>query len=128
MGPQQGVRALTPDNAMPASCPDNPACDTALVIRHVVTFRWQPETTPDDIAAVEAGLRELPAAIPQIQRYTFGRDVGINDGNFQFAVVADFASADDYVVYRDDPQHRSLIEERIRPHVAERVAIQFEVS
>ena len=98
------------------------------MIRHVVTFRWKPETSADDIAAVEAGLRELPAAITQIQRYTFGRDLGINDGNFQFAVVADFASADDYVVYRDDPQHRRLIEERIRPHIAERVAIQFEVD
>jgi Stress responsive A/B Barrel Domain len=98
------------------------------MIRHVVTFRWKPETTADDIAAVEAGLRELPAAIPQIQRYTFGRDLGINDGNCQFAVVADFASTGDYVVYRDNLQHRSLIEERIRPHIAERVAIQFEVS
>ena len=98
------------------------------MIRHVVTFRWKPETTADDIAAVEAGLGELPAAISQIQRYTFGRDVGINDGNFEFAVVADFASADDYVVYRDDQKHRSLIEERIRPHIAERVSIQFEIA
>jgi Stress responsive A/B Barrel Domain len=98
------------------------------MIRHVVTFRWKPETTADDIAAVEAGLRELPAAISEIQHYTFGRDLGINDGNFEFAVVADFASTDDYLVYRDDPQHRGLIEERIRPHVAERVAIQFDVA
>ena len=98
------------------------------MIRHVVTFRWKPDTTAGDIAAIEAGLGELPAAIDEIQRYTFGRDVGINDGNFQFAVVADFASADDYVVYRDDPQHRKLIEEHIRPHIAERAAIQFEFS
>jgi Stress responsive A/B Barrel Domain len=115
------------DHARHGPAPET-ACDTAPMIRHIVTFRWKPETTADDIAAVEAGLRELPAAIPQIQRYTFGRDVGINDGNFQFAVVADFASADDYVVYRDDAQHRSLIDERIRPHIAERVAIQFEVT
>ena len=114
MGPHQGVHALIRD--------------TAPMIRHVVTFRWKPDTTADHIAAVEAGLRELPAAIPQIERYTFGSNVGINDGNFQFAVVADFTSADDYVVYHDDPQHRSLIEERIRPHIAERVAIQFEVE
>ena len=98
------------------------------MIRHVVTFRWKPEITADDIAAIEAGLRELPAAISQIQRYTFGRDLGINDGNCEFAVVADFASTDDYVVYRDDPQHRRLIEQHIRPHLAERVSIQFEVD
>lgn len=96
------------------------------MIRHVVMFRWSEEMTPDDLTAIEAGLRDLPAAIDAIQRYTFGADIGINEGNFQFAVVADFASTDDYVTYRDDPQHRRLIEERIRPHIAERVAIQFE--
>ena len=50
----------------------------------------------------------------------------INDGNFDFVVVADFASADDYLVYRDHPLHRALISERIAAHVAERAAVQFD--
>jgi hypothetical protein len=98
------------------------------MIRHVVTFRWAPDTTADDIAAIEKGLGTLPGEIPEIRRYTFGRDAGVNEGNFAFVVVADFDSVDDYVVYRDHPVHRAFIEEHIRPNVAERAAIQFEFN
>jgi Stress responsive A/B Barrel Domain len=98
------------------------------MLRHVVMFRWTPETTAEDIAAVEAGLGQLPGQIPEIERYTFGADAGINEGNFQFVVVADFASQDDYLVYRDHPVHQAFIAERIRPHLAERGSVQFETA
>ena len=98
------------------------------MIRHTVMFRWKPGTTTADIAAVAEGLGGLPAAIPEIRDYRFGHDLGINDGNFDFVVVADFADADDYLVYRDHPLHRALIAERIAPHVAERAAVQFDTD
>ena len=66
------------------------------MIRHVVMFRWKPETTPEDVAAIEEGLRKLPVEVPEIQRYSFGADEGLNEGNFDYVVVADFASADDW--------------------------------
>jgi hypothetical protein len=96
------------------------------MLRHVATFRWTDSTTDDDIAAVEEGLAGLPAAIPEISVYRFGRDAGINDGTFDFAVVADFETAADFLVYRDHPTHKALLAERIAPHVAERASIQFE--
>jgi hypothetical protein len=96
------------------------------MLRHVATFRWTDSTTDDDIAAVEKGLAGLPGAIPAISDYRFGRDAGINEGAFDFAVVADFETAADYLVYRDHPTHMALLAERIAPHVAERASIQFE--
>jgi hypothetical protein len=98
------------------------------MFRHVVMFRWTPDTTPADVSAIVEGLGGLPGAIPELREYRFGHDAGINPGNFDFAVVADFQSADDYVVYRDHPLHRALIAERITPHVAERAAVQFDVA
>jgi hypothetical protein len=98
------------------------------MIRHTVMFRWKPGTTTAAVAAVTEGLGGLPAAIPEIRDYRFGHDLGINDGNFDFVVVADFADADDYLVYRDHPLHRALVAERIAPHVAERAAVQFETD
>ena len=95
------------------------------MFRHVVMFRWTPDTTPADVSAIAEGLGGLPAAIPEIRDYRFGDDAGINAGNYDFVVVADFESADDYLVYRDDPLHRALIAERIAGHVAERAAVQF---
>jgi hypothetical protein len=98
------------------------------MIRHVVMFRWKPETTADDVAAIEEGLSKLPGEIPEIHRYTFGADAGINEGNFDFVVVADFASTEDYRVYRDHPVHRAFIAERTAPNMAERSAIQFAID
>jgi hypothetical protein len=96
------------------------------MLRHVATFRWTDSTSDDDIAAVEEGLAGLPAAIPEISTYRFGRDAGINEGTYDFAVVADFETADDYLVYRDHPTHKALLAERIAPHVATRASVQFE--
>ena len=98
------------------------------MIRHVVMLRWKPEIGPDHVSTVQEGLAKLPSIIPEIHRYTFGPDLGINEGNFHFSVVADFASPDDYAVYRDHPVHQALIEGHIRPNIVERASIQFELD
>jgi hypothetical protein len=98
------------------------------MIRHVVMVRWKAGTPDGHVAAVEERLGKLPGEIPEIQRYTFGADLGINEDNFDFSVVADFASRDDYVVYRDHPVHRAVIEELMRPNIGDRAAIQFELE
>lgn len=98
------------------------------MIRHVVLFRFTPGTTPADINAIVEGLSGLPRAIPEIVDYRLGRDLAVNDGNADFAVVADFADADDYLAYRDHPLHRGLLAERIAPHVEARMAVQFEIQ
>jgi hypothetical protein len=97
------------------------------MLRHVVMFRWTEDTTSEDVNAIQEGLGGLPGAIPEIRAYAFGRDVGINEGNYDFVVVADFHDVDDYVAYRDHPVHQAIIAERIRSHVAARAAVQFDL-
>lgn len=96
------------------------------VLQHVVLFRWREDITPEAVAAVESGLAALPPAIPEIRSYRFGADAGLGAGGWDFAVVAGFDSADDWAVYRDNPQHQAFIAECIQPWVAERAAVQFE--
>ena len=98
------------------------------VFRHVVLFRWKPETSDVDKGAVREGLAKLPAEIPEIRAYQFGDDARLADGNFDFAVVADFDSEADYLVYAAHERHQRLIAERIRPLLAERVAVQYAVQ
>jgi stress responsive alpha/beta barrel protein len=95
--------------------------------RHVVLFVWSSAATEEQKATVAERLRELPGVIPELQRYEIGADAGINEGNFDFAVVADFADRDAYVVYRDHPYHRQIIAETIKPIVAERAAVQYDL-
>ena len=73
------------------------------------------------------GTRRPPGQIPEIRDYRFGPDLGINEGNHQYAVVADFDSVDDYLVYRDHPAHLTVIAEAIRPILAARAAVQFAI-
>ncbi len=97
------------------------------MFRHVVLLRWVPEATPDEVLALERAFTALPGLVPEIRSYVFGTDAGINEGNFDEVVVADFDSVDDYLVYRDHPDHVALINDLIRPILAERAAVQHEI-
>ncbi|QYC45410.1 Stress responsive A/B Barrel Domain protein [Nonomuraea coxensis DSM 45129] len=97
------------------------------MIRHIVLFTWTDDATDEQKATVTAELRKLPDAIPELRSYTVGPDVGINQGNHAYGVVADFDSVDDYIVYRDHPRHQAVIAEHIKPILGARAAVQIEV-
>jgi len=98
------------------------------MIRHVVMFRWEPEVDEAHIASVAAALDAMVPQIPSIRAYTHGRDLGVNVGNHDYVVVADFADVDGYLAYRDHPVHTQLIADHIAGRVAERAALQFEIG
>ncbi len=98
------------------------------MIRHVVMFRWNDAVDAAHVGVVGARLDALVEAIPEIRSYHHGADVGVNDGNYDYVVVGDFASLGDYLVYRDHPAHRALITELIAGRVTDRAAVQFELA
>lgn len=63
-----------------------------------------------------------------MQAYAHGADAGVNDGNFDYVVVGDFASVDDYLVYRDHPEHRAFLAQQLTGRIAARAAVQYHVS
>lgn len=97
-------------------------------VQHVVLFRWKEGVGPVHVSAATKALATLPALIPQIKSYSFGPNLGINPGTYDFAVVAEFDSADDYLVYRDHPDHRAFIAAYTADFVSERAAIQFPID
>ena len=74
-----------------------------------------------------AEVARLPSLVPSLRAFHAGADLGLNQGNFDFAVTADFDDADGYVAYRDHPEHRAIISQFIQPIAAQRVAVQYEV-
>ena len=89
-------------------------------------MRWIPEATQEQKQRVTAELSRLPALLPVLRAYRMGADLGVNEGNFEWAAVADFDNLEGYLTYRDNPEHRAIIAEFIRPIMAERAAIQYE--
>ena len=93
------------------------------MFRHVVLLTFD---GPADVAeGIAASLTSLPGLIPEIRSYQIGLDAGINPGNASLAVIADFDDQDGYLVYRDHPEHRRVIDEQITPVLTSRSAIQF---
>src|SRR4051794_560250 len=94
------------------------------MFRHVALLRWQPDAPAHARAVAVEAIRALPSTIDVIRAYSVGTDGGETEGNFDVAIVADFDDADAYVVYRDHPSHRRVIDEVVRPILAARTAVQ----
>ncbi len=98
------------------------------MLRHVALFRWKPETTAADVSRVEAALHQLPNKIPCIRSFRFGRDVGVQDGNADFALVADFTDQEGLAIYANHPDHQAVLQKLIWPIMAQREAIQYVID
>ena len=98
------------------------------MIRHVVMFRWNTGVDEAHVAATTAAFAALPAQIPQIVSYAFGRDLGLAAANLDYSVTGEFASVDDFVAYRDHPAHQALLQSFIVPFIQERHAVQFSIG
>ncbi len=98
------------------------------MLRHVVLLDWRDGTTSDQVRAVVDALATLPARIPEIRSYHFGRDAAIAAGNSDFVVVADFDDRDAFMTYQEHPDHVAVLNEKIRPILASRAAVQFELD
>jgi hypothetical protein len=97
------------------------------MFRHVVLFSWRDDATETQKHAMAGELRKLPSVIDAIRLYHVGPDAGINPGNRDFAVVADFDDADGYLAYRDHPAHREVVQAYVNPIVASRSTVQYEI-
>ena len=97
------------------------------MIRHIAMFTLKddaPEGTTDHL---EEGLFLLAQTIEEISAYTYGPDLELRDGTWDFAVVADFATAADFRAYAEHPDHVKFIQERLTPVLKDRASLQFEL-
>jgi hypothetical protein len=69
-----------------------------------------------------------PGADPGDPLVKFGPDMGVNAGNWDFAVVAEFDSIDHQIIYRDRPEHQRVITELIAPIRADRASVQYDAG
>jgi hypothetical protein len=97
------------------------------VIRHVSVLTFVDSVTDKQVQAVADALATLPSRLPVLKAYSFGPDLGINEGNASFVVVADFETLEGYLAYRDDPEHQRILAELIRPILASRAAVQYDL-
>jgi hypothetical protein len=94
--------------------------------RHVVMFRWSPESTAEQRAGAVDALRQWGRDAVGYGTLVVGADAGLAAGNFDTAVVVDLPDRDTYAAYAADERHQRMIADHIRPILAERAAVQHE--
>lgn len=97
------------------------------MIRHIAMFTLKSDAPDDTVARLEEGLFLLAQTIEAISAYTYGADLGLREGTWDFAVVADFETPEDFRTYAEHPDHQAFIRDRLTPVLADRASLQFEL-
>ena len=98
------------------------------MIQHVVLLNWKANTTAEQIARVTAGLDRLPGLIKQIKNYRYGPDLGLTpNGGADYALVVEFANADDFSAYAMHADHIAVMQEAIGGILESWKTVQFQL-
>ena len=97
------------------------------MLRHVVLFTWTEDTGPETRSATVAALRRLPEEVGGMTSFAVGPDAGLREGNAHTALVADFPDVAAWQRYADHPVHLQVIADHVKPILAARSAVQYEV-
>ena len=102
------------------------------MIRNVVLGRLREAADAEQRAAdttlLDAALAEIAAlALPGRLDVHVGRDAGLREGGWDFAIVSDWRDADAYRCYDLDEEHNRIRREGFAPVCSEIARVQLEV-
>jgi len=98
------------------------------MILHIATFRWKPEVTDADVAALTAALQEMAAGIPELRSYIADTNLHLRPGGADYGVAAVLDDAAGLDAYLDHPAHLAVYEKHLGGMLAERSAAQLAIS
>jgi hypothetical protein len=93
------------------------------VIRNVVMVKVRDGYDEEWLAGLLRRFQTMNC--PGTIAYTIGRDMGLRDGGWTFAIVADFVDVDAYRGYDADELHNALRAE-LAPHAEQVARVQFQ--
>lgn len=97
------------------------------MIRHVVIFKWSDAADARRRAATLQALRRLRQDVGGMTSLVVAEDAGLSDGNGDTVLIADFLDVEAYYRYAQDPVHLSVLAEHVRPWLASRSAVQYQI-
>jgi hypothetical protein len=95
------------------------------MIRHVSIFTVKEGA---DLAAIIRALDQLRDRVPGPVASSYGRDLGLRQGNGAFATCFDFADEAAYRAWDTHPDHERIRREQIAPHISSAARCQFRVG
>ncbi len=98
---------------------------TQAGIVHIVLFRWRADASPDAIAAVIEGLRNLKHQIPDIVDLSVGENFSARAQGYQCGLVVRFKDRAALDAYGPHPAHQDVVENLINPIREDVLALDF---
>ena len=99
------------------------------LLRHVVLFKFKDTSSAADIKKVEDAFRALPAKLPIIKSFEWGKNnspENLNQGLTHCFLVT-FASEKDREAYLPHPEHQAFVE-ILKPHLDKVTVIDYWAS
>lgn len=95
------------------------------MLKHVVFMKFKEGTPEGQISELERLLAGLPAVIPEIKLYEFGRDVVRSERSYDFCLVSAFENLDALKRYQVHPAHVAVLN-LVREICSSILAVDFE--
>ncbi|MFC9935915.1 Dabb family protein [Glutamicibacter sp. NPDC127525] len=95
------------------------------MITHVWGMTFNDHATAQRREEFLQAMAELPALTGETASFKAGADIGLNPGNSDVTIVAEFTDAQAWRNYIDAPAHQEFIEKHVNPLCASWNAIQF---
>lgn len=95
------------------------------MLKHVVFMKFKTDIPEMAVREIEAGLAALPAKIPEIKGFEFGRDVLRSERSYDFALVSTFSDLEAMKRYQVHPDH-VLVVNKVRSACDSILAVDFE--
>jgi hypothetical protein len=99
------------------------------LLRHVVLFKFKDTSSAEDIKKVEDAFRALPAKLPIIKSFEWGKNnspENLNQGLTHCFLVT-FDSEKDREAYLPHPEHQAFVE-ILKPHLDKVTVIDYWAS
>ena len=83
------------------------------MIRHVLMVKFKPTLAEEQIAALldewsDRWENDFPTRYRGLRAVTYGRDLGLRDGNMSFVTMFDFEDEESLVAFDTDDHHNRL--------------------
>ncbi len=95
------------------------------MITHVWSMTFTPDATPEQRSALIAAMAELPAKIEGVESFRSGSDLGLNPGNAEVGIVAEFADEQAWRNYLAAPAHVAFVDDHVNAVCATWSAFQL---
>ena len=98
------------------------------MIVHIVLFKWKEEATSASITATIEALKDLQSKIPQIIDLSCGENFTERAQGFHHGLVVKFSTRNDLEAYQNHEAHQEVVQNLIKPILADIIALDYETE